>query len=430
MAKGNKFINKSHAKDVENGCIVQELTEIEYCGRMYSLFSSISPTHCIICGNTLNPNEHYDRSVISSYGIIRCPVTYWICSNPNCKKHHHDILIGVTGSANYSDEYIEKIKCVRYDGRCTLWNSCTTGEIFTKGLTDELGRAPCPTTLWKYEQKQGRISAHELTNQNIDFNGVLHIDGYWVKTGWRKYLEAQLGKKLTTKEWKKLRYKAIYVVATEDKVVLDFQITDTMPSYLELVPLLNRIKTRIPEGDILKVVSDEEGAIIGAVAHVLPNAIHSFCVFHQLKNVTKKYIEEFGSIENIPSHEVELYELANDLIAAETVIESTLCYKNIMKIDLDMDLSKASKKVVSYAKKIYFSNRKLLEMGFTPETNNAMEQFFALMNDIVNQARSFKIVNGLANFCYNLFVSMNNRCFNTGPWRGFSPLNRAKIKYG
>jgi hypothetical protein len=99
-----------------------------------------------------------------------------------------------------------------------------------------------------------------------------------------------------------------------------------MPSYLELVPLLNRIKSRIPNGDISKIVSDEDSAIIGAVAHVLPNVSHSFCVFHQLQNVTQKYLDEFGSIENIPLHEIELYDLVNDLILAESVIESTLCY--------------------------------------------------------------------------------------------------------
>jgi len=430
MARGNKSINKSLAKDIENGHIVQELPEVEFEGWMYSLFTPIPPIHCIICGSPLKPNEHYDRFIISSYGIMRCPVTYWICSDPNCKKHYHDKLIGVTGSANYSDEYNEKMKCVRYNGRCTLWNSRITGEIFTEGLTDTSGRAPCPTTLWKYEQKQGKISAQELTGQDIDFNGALHIDGYWVKTGWRKYIEAQLGKKLTNHKWKKLRYKVIYVVATEDKVILDFQITNNMPSYLELVPLLNRIKTRIPEGEISKIVSDEDSAIIGAVAHVLPDASHSFCVFHQLENVTKKYLDEFASIENIPLHEIELYELVNDLILAESVIESTVCYKKIMKLASGRELSKASENVVSYAEKIYFNNRKLLEKGFTPETNNVMEQLFSLINDFMNQARSFKIVDGLANFCYNLFVSVNKRCFNTGAWRGLSPLNRAKIKYG
>jgi hypothetical protein len=64
-------------------------------------------------------------------------------------------------------------------------------KYFTEGLTDTSGRAPCPTTLWKYEQIKGKMSAQELTSQDIDFNGVLHIDGYWIKTGWRKYIEAQ-----------------------------------------------------------------------------------------------------------------------------------------------------------------------------------------------------------------------------------------------
>jgi hypothetical protein len=430
MPKGNVEINKSLAKDIEYGNVIQELPEIEFEGKMYSLFTPISPISCKICGNSLNSNECYDRYIISSYGIIRCPVNYWVCSNPKCKKHHHDTLIGVTGSANYSDEYNEKMKNVRYEGRCTLWNSRITGEIFTEGLTDISGRAPCPTTLWKYEQIRGRISAQEMKSQEINFNGVLYIDGYWVKTGWRKYIEAQLGKKLTNREWKRLRYKVIYVVATEDKVVLDFQITNNMPSYLELVPLLNRIKSRIPEGEISKIVSDEDNAIIGAVTHVFPNVSHSFCVFHQLQNVTQKYLDEFASLENIPLHEVELYKLANDLILDKSVIESTQHYQMIMKMAKEIDLSKASEKVVSYIEKIYFNNRKLLEKGFTPETNNVMEQLFSLIDDVINQARSFKINNGLANFCYNLFTSLNNRRFNTGPWRGYSPISRAKIKYG
>ena len=97
------------------------------------------------------------------------------------------------------------MKCVRYDGRCTLWNSRITGEIFTEGLTDTSGRAPCPTTLWKYEQIQGKISAQELTSQDIDFK-VLYIDGYWIKTGWRKYIKAQLGKELTYRNWEFLHH--------------------------------------------------------------------------------------------------------------------------------------------------------------------------------------------------------------------------------
>ncbi|MCJ7772474.1 MAG: hypothetical protein MUP22_05000, partial [Desulfobacterales bacterium] len=61
------------------------------------------------------------------------------------------------------------------------WKSHTVGEIFTEGLTGISGRAPCPTTLWKYEQMRGKISAQELQEQEINFNGTLYIDGYWVK---------------------------------------------------------------------------------------------------------------------------------------------------------------------------------------------------------------------------------------------------------
>ncbi len=428
--KGNIAINKSVAKGIENGKIVQNLPEAQFGGRMVPLFTPISPVQCSLCGSPLKINEHYDRFIISSYGIIECPVIYWICSIPKCEKHHSDTLIGVTGSANYSDEYLQKQKCVRYEGRCSLWNTRIIGETFTEGLTDIPGRAPCPATLWKYEQKLGKISAQQLLDQNIDFNGTLYIDGYWVKAGWRKFIEAQLGRKLNNREWKKLRYQVIYVVATEEKVVLDFQITHIMPSYLELVPLMNRIKNRIPGEQLLKIVSDEDNAIIDGVKRMFPNVVHSFCVFHQLKNVSLKYLDEFGSIENIPSNEVELYEATTDLILAETAIDSTIYYQRILKIAAGMKLSKASKKVVAYMKEIYVKNINNLEKGFTPETNNVMEQLFSLINDFMNQARSFKINESLSNFCYNLFTSLNNKIFNTGLWKGFSPVQRAKIKYG
>jgi len=426
--KGNISINKTLAKGIENGKIIQDLPEVLFGGRMVPLFAPISPVICSICGSPLRINEHYDRFLISSYGIIECPVAYWICTN--CGKHHTDTIIGVTGSANYSDEYLEKQIIVRYNGRCSLWNTRIVGETFTEGLNDVSGRAPCPTTLWKLEQKQGKISAQQLQNQQIDFNGTLHIDGYWVKDGWRNYVEAQLGRKLNNREWKKLRYKVIYAVATEDKVVLDFQITNIMPSYLELIPLMKRIKNRIPEEQLLKIVSDEDNAIIEAVRRIFPNLVHSFCVFHQLENVTRKYLDEFGSIEKIPAEEIELYETSKDLIVAETAIESSVYYQKILKMASMDGLSKASKKVVDYIKEIYIRNLKHLEKGFIPETNNVMEQLFSLINDFINQARSFKTVDGLGNFWYNLFLFLNNRAFNTGTWRGYSPIQRAKILCG
>ncbi len=121
--KGNIPINKSIAKGIENGKIFQNLPEVQFGERMVPLFTPIPPIKCSICGSPLNINEHYDRFIISSYGVIECPVTYWICSNPNCEKHHSDTLIGVTGSANYSDEYLQKQKCVRYNLKISTFSN-------------------------------------------------------------------------------------------------------------------------------------------------------------------------------------------------------------------------------------------------------------------------------------------------------------------
>ncbi len=101
---------------------------------------------------------------------------------------------------------------------------------------------------------------------------------------------------------------------------------------------MNRIKNRIPEEQLLKMVSDEDNAIIDAVKRIFPNVVHSFCVFHQLKNVTLKYLDEFESVENIPAHEVKLYEATTDLILAETVIDSTIYYNKIIKMASEMAL--------------------------------------------------------------------------------------------
>jgi hypothetical protein len=430
IGKGNIPINTSLARRIENGQIVIDLPMDVYMGQRVPLFTIISPQKCSICGSNLHVHGHYTRHIISSYGIIERPVTYWICSNEFCKRFYPDTIVGVIGSGNYSDEFLQKQKYVRYDGKCSLWNSRSVGEIYTIGSTDVNGRAPCPTTLWKYEQKEGERSLDELRELEIQFDGVLYIDGYWVKDGWRKFIEEQLGRELTEREWKKLRYKIIYVVATKDKVVLDFQITNYMPSYLELLPLIIRIKDRLSEENIKKVVSDEDTAIIDAVRFVLPNAVHSFCVFHQLKNITKRYLDQYKMIENIPEKEMMIYELSKTLVVSETVIESTCILRKIQEISSGIILSEALKKVLTYVEEIYHKNRKLLEKGFVPETNNVMEQLFSLIDDIVYQARSFKTVSGMRNFFANLFCIFNRRAFNTGPWRGYSPIERAHLSPG
>ena len=147
-------------------------------------------------------------------------------------------------------------------------------------------------------------------------------------------------------------------------------------------------------------------------------------------NVTKKYLDQFKWIENIPEEERIIYDLSQELILSETVIESTCILRQIQKVTSGMKLSEASKNVIKYNEKRYLSNRRLLENGFVPETNNVMEQLFSLIDDIIYQARLFKTESGLKNFFSNLFCLFNKRAFNTGPWRGYSPIERARMKAG
>lgn len=428
MGRGNKTIDKLMVKTIFEDNILIPLPKVFVENHLFPLFSIISPTHCDSCSMKLNVNSHYTRFILTSYGTITRDTTYWIC--PNCKKSFHDQIVGVTGSANYSDEFYDRQKFVRYDGRCSLNNSCRIGERFTEGLTDICGRAPCASSLWLHEQKQSSISKQELLDQSPDFDGTLYIDGDWVKKGWKKKFETHIGREITLKEWKKMRYQSVYVIATKEKVILDFEITDRLPTIEALIPLLMRIKNRFSEDKIQKIVSDEDKAIIGAVKSVFPEVVHSFCVFHQLKNLSKRYNDEFGSVANIPDYDKLVYNEICQLIQSDTIIYSVVCFQNILKLESNLELSKASHKAISYAKEIFEKNISFLKKGFTPETDNTMEQIFSLIGDVVDKARSFKTDSGLTNFCYNLFVHFNKRCFRTGKWAGFSPLMRARFQYG
>ena len=428
MGRGNKTIDRLMVKTIFEDNILIPLPKVFVENRLFQLFSIISPTHCDSCSTKLNVNSHYTRFILTSYGTIARNTIYWIC--PICNKSFHDQIVGVTGSANYSDEFYDKQKFVRYDGRCSLNNSCRIGDTYTEGLTDICGRAPCASSLWLHEQKQAAVSKQELLDQSPDFDGTLYIDGDWVKKGWKKKFETLIGREITLKEWKKMRYQSVYVIATKEKVILDFEITDRLPTIEALIPLLIRIKNRFPEGKIQKIVSDEDKAIIGAVKSVFPEVVHSFCVFHQLKNVSKRYSDEFESVANIPDNDKLVYNEICQLIQSDTIIYSVVCFQNIHELESNLELSKASHKAISYAKEIFVKNIGFLKKGFTPETDNTMEQIFSLIGDVVDKARSFKTDSGLTNFCYNLFVHFNKRCFSTGKWAGFSPLMRTRFQYG
>lgn len=151
-----------------------------------------------------------------------------------------------------------------------------------------------------------------------------------------------IGKKLSKKEWKKLRHKSVCVVATKEKVILDFEITDSLPDTKALIPLMERIKNRFTEGKIKRIVSDEDNAIIEAVKTVFPEVSHSFCVYHQLKNVGKKYSEEFKTGDEIPIEDEIVYNEIRQLITSDTVVEAVVHYQNMLNSESDLKLSKAS----------------------------------------------------------------------------------------
>ena len=126
--KGNIPINISMVKRTENGQVIQDLPLTDYQGQKVPLFTVISPKTCQCCDSNLKVHQHYARYIISSYGIIECPTRYWVCSNPKCRLYANDVVVGVAPSANYSGEFLEKQKYVRYSGKCSLWNSRNVGE--------------------------------------------------------------------------------------------------------------------------------------------------------------------------------------------------------------------------------------------------------------------------------------------------------------
>jgi len=424
MGKGNIKINKKEARRVEDGKIVKDLPLMNYKDNLLPLFSVISPSQCKYCGSKLHINKSRKRYVLSSYETLEIPVNYWQCSNEDCNSYYSDDIVGVTGSKNYSEEYLDKLFYTRYESKTSLFNTRTAGEILIGDLGEKT-RTACPSTLWRYEQEKGSVSLEKLRNTDVQFDGTIYCDGYWIKNGWRKFLEKSRGRKFDESEWKRVRYKSIYVVATSDKVVLDFTITERRPPYFVLIPLFSRIKKRFGRNSIKKVVSDEDSAIINAVSNVIPDIQHSFCVFHQLKNLSRIYLDDFRYLDKVPRKDNTFYEIGKKLIMAESVVESTAILKKLEKM-LEKGLTHTSKRAMRFLKDKYNKNRKLLEKGFSPETNNVMEQLFSYINDFVFQAKSFKILSWLKNWAANLLYIWNDRDYNTGKFAGMSPLQVSK----
>ncbi len=425
--KGNIPIPKSQARTIENGKITKDLPMVPYEDTYLPLFSVVSPDICEICGSPLKAHKSYFRYILSSFDLLEIPVTSHRCSNTECKAFQSDKIIGVDGSDNYSEEYMDKQFHVRYFGKCSLNNTNTIGGIFTKD-TGHSGRAPCSTTVWKYEQNEGKLSLEKIQENDVNLGGTIYIDGIWIKTGYKSVLEKLLGRDLTRAEWKQLRYKIVYVIATEDKVILDLEITDRNPSHVELIPLFARIKRRFGEGAIKKIVSDEEDAIILAGKAVFPKAAQSFCIFHQLQNYIGIFLDAYKSLDHIPQPERIFFDLFEQVLRSTNLIEATCFLRNAEELMKNHEVSQVVNKAHRFARDKFFKNGRLLKAGMVPETNNTMEQIFSTIKDFIFQCRSFKIVSGLKNWISNLFCMKNSASFYTGLNKGFSPLeiNRRK----
>ena len=142
---------------------------------------------------------------------------------------------------------------------------------------------------------------------------------------------------------------------------MDFEVTDKLPTTADLIPLFIRIKNRFSEHKIQKIFSDEDKAIIGAAKSVFLEVVHSFCVLHQLKNVSKNYSDEFKPVKIIPGDDRLVYNKICDLIRSDTVINLVGCFQNILELDSNLELSKASHKAISYAKEIITKNISFLQ---------------------------------------------------------------------
>lgn len=429
MGKGNTPIDKKNAKKIEDGKIVKELPSMMYNGEMVHLFSVDVPERCPECGGKMYDNKGHDRYIFTSEGTIEIPVVYKRCKE--CGNPVSSKIVGVDGPKNYADELLLKSKEVRHKAKNSLNDTRKTAKILG-GDIDKNIRAPSPGTFWKYEQKEGKQSLEKLRDTDVSFNGTLHIDGFWTICGWRKFVEEAQGQEFSDRDWKRFkRQKVIYVVATDDKVILDFIITNPKPPSFCLYPLLNRIKERLGEENIEKVVSDEDKAIIGAVNTILPNAAHGFCVFHQLKNWTEKILDQFESLDDLPVWANKVYEKGNELIKAKNAVNSSKRL-NEAKDLLDKSPSKGfiefKDTLKEFLEKKYEKNRTYLEEGYLPDTNNVMEQLFAFIENATHRSKSFKTKAGLTNWFSIQSHSWDNRKFYTGDHAGFTPLEIAKSK--
>lgn len=225
MGKGNKSITISDNIEISDNQVIMTLPCIEIDGNKYHLLEVIQVNQCSGCGAKLYVNKSdYQRKIITSFGTFGIPIRYMVCSK--CKHTTHDIIVGVgegksgKKDKNYAEEYEAKMLRSRYETNDSKHKATDTAEIYVNN-TIVKSREPSASKVHAVEEEKGDIAENELRGLEINFDGTVYMDGYFIKTEHKKLIEEIKGRKLTLHEWKVLRNKEVLVAATSDKVVID-----------------------------------------------------------------------------------------------------------------------------------------------------------------------------------------------------------------
>ena len=102
----------------------------------------------------------------------------------------------------------------------------------------------------------------------------------------------------------------------------------------------------------------------------------SFCVFHQLKKLTKIYLDKFKSIDDIPALDKKFYEICTVLILAKDAINSSVIFKELQDM-ASSKMSYTSRKAMKYAAEVYIKTenswRKGSYLRLTTPWNNSFQ---------------------------------------------------------
>ena len=122
-------------------------------------------------------------------------------------------------------------------------------------------------------------------------------------------------------------------------------------SYISWNEFMNGLKQAGVECEDLVIMSDQSDSIKKAVKNIFPDAEHSFCTIHFVRNIQKQWQERYGALSELNGERVVIF---NDIIAAYNRARKALTegeYKtNIEKIR-ELELQVLGSEVASQGRK-------------------------------------------------------------------------------